>query len=126
MNLQQLEYVVAIDQYRHFGKAAEACFVTQATLSMMVKKLEQELGLILFDRSKQPVVPTEAGKLVIEQARIALKETELIKQITTNLKTGLQGELKIGIIPTIAPYLLPLLLPHFLKKYPSIKLKIQE
>jgi LysR family transcriptional regulator, hydrogen peroxide-inducible genes activator len=126
MNLQQLEYVVAVDKHRHFAKAAESCFVTQATLSMMIKKLEQELGLILFDRSKQPVVPTEAGKLVIEQARVALKETELIKHLTTNLKTGLQGDLKIGIIPTIAPYLLPLLLPRFLKKYPAIKLKIQE
>lgn len=126
MNLQQLEYVVAVDQHRHFGNAAEACFVTQATLSMMIKKLEQELGLILFDRSRQPVVPTEAGKVVIEQARIALKETELIKHLSTNLKTGLQGDLKIGIIPTIAPYLLPLLLPRFLKAYPTIKLKIQE
>ncbi|HJW17326.1 MAG TPA: LysR family transcriptional regulator, partial [Flavisolibacter sp.] len=123
MNLQQLEYVVAVDQNRHFAKAAEKCFVTQATLSMMIKKLEEELGIILFDRSKQPVVPTEAGKMVIEQARSVLKETALIKQLSVNLKTGLQGELKIGIIPTLAPYLF---LQSFLKNYPSIKLKIQE
>ena len=126
MNLQQLEYVVAVDQHRHFAKAAESCFITQATLSMMIKKLEQELGLVIFDRSKQPVVPTEAGKLLIEQARLVLKETELIKQLSSNLKTGLNGELKVGIIPTLAPYLLPLLLPGFLKKYPSVKLKIHE
>jgi len=126
MNLQQLEYVVAVDQNRHFAKAAEKCFVTQATLSMMVKKLEEELGIILFDRSKQPVVPTEAGRIVIEQARAVLKETALIKDLSLNLKSGLQGELKIGIIPTLAPYLLPLFLQSFLKNYPSIKLKIQE
>lgn len=126
MNLQQLEYVVAVDQHRHFSKAADSCFITQATLSMMIKKLEQELGLVIFDRSKQPVVPTEAGKLLIDQARLVLKEAELIKHLSTNLKTGLSGELKIGIIPTLAPYLLPLLLPGFLKKYPSVKLKIHE
>jgi LysR family hydrogen peroxide-inducible transcriptional activator len=126
MNLQQLEYVVAVDKHRHFSNAAENCFVTQATLSMMIKKLEEELGIVIFDRSKQPVVPTEAGKMLIEQARSVLRETELIKQISSNLKTGLQGNLKIGIIPTLAPYLLPLFLSQFLKKYPSIKLKIQE
>jgi len=126
MNLQQLEYVVAVDKHRHFSNAAENCFVTQATLSMMIKKLEEELGIVIFDRSKQPVVPTEAGKMLIEQARSVLRETELIKQISSNLKTGLQGDLKIGIIPTLAPYLLPLFLSQFLKKYPSIKLKIQE
>jgi LysR family hydrogen peroxide-inducible transcriptional activator len=118
MNLQQLEYIVAVDQNRHFANAAEKCFVTQATLSMMIKKLEEELGMILFDRSKQPVVPTEAGKIVIEQARAVLKETALIKQLSVNLKSGLQGELKIGIIPTLAPYLLPLFLQPFLKNYP--------
>lgn len=126
MNLQQLEYITAVDTHRHFAKAAEACFVTQATLSMMIKKLEQELNLVIFDRSKQPVVPTEAGKKVIEQARVVLRETELMKELSSNMKKGLQGELKIGIIPTLAPYLLPLLLPVFLKRYPSIKLKIHE
>jgi LysR family hydrogen peroxide-inducible transcriptional activator len=126
MNLQQLEYIVAVDTYRHFSNAAENCFVTQATLSMMIKKLEQELDVAIFDRSKQPVVPTEAGKLVIEQARIVLKETELIRHLSDNLKSGIKGELKVGIIPTLAPYLLPLFLPPFLKRYPSVKLKIQE
>lgn len=126
MNLQQLEYIVAVDTHRHFEKAAQHCFVAQATLSTMVKKLEQELDVVLFDRSRQPVVPTEAGKLIIEQARRVLKETEQLKQLSLQAKAGSQGSLKIGIIPTIAPYLLPLFLTQFLKKYPSIKLKIVE
>ena len=126
MNLQQLEYLIAVDNHRHFVKAAEACFVTQATLSMMIKKLEQELDVIIFDRSKQPVIPTEAGRKVIEQARIILKETHLIKELSKEIKSTLEGELRVGIIPTLAPYLLPLFLPSFLKKYPLLKLKIQE
>src|SRR6476620_5649835 len=123
MNLQQLEYVVAVDQHRHFAKAAESCFITQATLSMMIKKMEQELGLVIFDRSKQPVVPTEAGKLLIEQARLVLKETERIEQLSANLTAGLNGNLSIGIIHDYALYLLPLVLPGFLKKYPSVRLR---
>ena len=126
MNLQQLEYIVALDTHRHFAKAAENCFITQATLSMMIRKLEEELNMILFDRSKQPVVPTEAGKIVIDQARTVLKEAAQIKQLSKEMKLSVQGELRIGIIPTLAPYLLPLFLPSFLKKYPSVKLKIIE
>jgi LysR family hydrogen peroxide-inducible transcriptional activator len=126
MNLQQLEYIVAVDAQRHFEKAAQHCFVTQATLSMMIKKLEGELEVVLFDRSRQPVVPTEAGKAIIEQARRVLKETEQLRQLSLQAKSGSQGSLKIGIIPTLAPYLLPLFLTHFLKAYPSVKLKIVE
>ncbi|HEV7331680.1 MAG TPA: LysR substrate-binding domain-containing protein [Flavisolibacter sp.] len=126
MNLQQLEYIVAVDTHRHFERAAEHCFVTQATLSMMIKKLEQELDVTIFDRSKQPVVPTEVGKSIIEQARVVLRETVQLKQLSKDAKTGLQGELKIGIIPTLAPYLLPLFLTDFLRKFPSIKLRIVE
>jgi LysR family hydrogen peroxide-inducible transcriptional activator len=126
MNLQQLEYIVAVDTYRHFGKAAQHCFVAQATLSMMIKKLEQELDVVLFDRSKQPVLPTETGRSIIEQARVILRETEQLKQLSLQAKSGSKGELKIGIIPTLAPYLLPLFLTKFLKEYPSIKLKIIE
>lgn len=126
MNLQQLEYIVAVDTHRHFEKAADHCFVTQATLSMMIKKLEQELDVVIFDRSKQPVVPTEVGKTIIEQARVVLRETGVLKQLSKTAKTGLQGELRIGIIPTLAPYLLPLFLTDFLKKYSSIKLRIVE
>jgi LysR family hydrogen peroxide-inducible transcriptional activator len=126
MNLQQLDYIVALDQHRHFAKAAEACYVTQATLSMMVKKLEDELEVVLFDRSRQPVIPTEAGRVVIEQAKTVLRDAASIKQYCSELKSGTKGELKIGIIPTLAPYLLPLLLPGFLREYPDVKLRIQE
>jgi LysR family hydrogen peroxide-inducible transcriptional activator len=126
MNLQQLEYIVAVDTYRHFARAAEKCFVTQATLSMMIRKLEQELDLVIFDRSRQPVVPTEAGRAVIDQARVVLKEASMIAQLSGEARDGLQGDLRIGIIPTLAPYLLPLFLPPFLKKYTSVKLKIVE
>ena len=126
MNLQQLEYIVAVDTHRHFEKAAEQCFVTQATLSMMIKKLEQELDVIIFDRSKQPVVPTEIGKEIIEQSRVVLKETQQLKQLSKDVKSGSAGTLRIGVIPTIAPYLLPLFLTDFLKNYSSIKLKIVE
>jgi LysR family hydrogen peroxide-inducible transcriptional activator len=126
MNLQQLEYIVAVDTHRHFEKAAEQCFVTQATLSMMIKKLEQELDVIIFDRSKQPVVPTETGRSIIEQARVVLKETQQLKLLSKEVKSGTAGELRIGVIPTVAPYLLPLFLTQFLKKYPAVKLKIIE
>lgn len=126
MNLQQLEYIVAVDTHKHFSRAAEKCFITQATLSMMIKKLEQELGMLLFDRSRQPIVPTTAGIVIIDQARTVLKEVAQIKLLSKEMKSGLHGELRIGIIPTLAPYLLPLFLPQFLVKYSTIKLKIVE
>jgi LysR family hydrogen peroxide-inducible transcriptional activator len=126
MNLQQLEYIVSLDTHRHFGRAAEACFVTQATLSMMLKKLEGELGITLFDRSHQPVVPTEAGLVIVEQARVVLKESAQISLLSKEIRTGVGGELRIGIIPTLAPYLLPLFLGQFLAAHPAIRLKIVE
>lgn len=126
MNLQQLEYIVAVDTHRHFVKASEHCFVTQATLSMMIKKLEEELGVKIFDRSKVPVMPTDVGKSIIEQARITLKESKKIEEIVSQQRGTLKGHLRIGIIPTLAPYLLPLFLPQFLENYPHIKLHISE
>jgi LysR family hydrogen peroxide-inducible transcriptional activator len=126
MTLQQLEYIVSVDTHRHFSKAAEACFVTQATLSMMIKKLEEELGVTVFDRSKQPVIPTETGKALIQQARMVLRESGLIKQLATEAKEEVRGELRMGIIPTLAPYLLPLFLQQFLAKYPAVHINITE
>lgn len=126
MNIQQLEYILAVDSCRHFVKAAEKCFVTQATLSMMVKKLEEELGVKIFDRSKQPVIPTEIGKNVIAQAKVILHETNRLKDIVLEQHEDLSGELRIGIIPTLAPYLLPLFMSAFLKKYPQVNLVISE
>jgi len=126
MNLQQLEYIVSVDKHRHFAKASKACFVTQPTLSMMIQKLELELNIILFDRSKQPVVPTESGREIIKQARKVLNEYAEIIELAATLKGELKGDLKVGIIPTVAPYLLPIFLKQFLKKYDKIKLKISE
>ena len=126
MTFVQLEYVVAVDTYRHFATAAEHCFVTQPTLSMQVQKLEDTLGVKLFDRSKQPVTPTEIGTEIISQARILLSESEKIKEIITDRKKELSGELKVGIIPTIAPYILPKILHGFIEKYPQVKLIVWE
>ncbi len=124
--LIQLEYIVAVDTYRHFAKAADKCFVTQPTLSMQIMKLEDQLGLIIFDRTKQPVVPTMLGEKVIEQARIVLMENSKIMQLIKEEKTDLSGEIRIGIIPTISPYLLPRFTGQFKAKYPKVKIKVEE
>lgn len=126
MTTVQLEYVVAVDTYRSFVIAAEKCFVTQPTLSMQIQKLEDELGIKIFDRSKLPVVPTEIGAAVITQARVILKESARIKEVIAGHKKEIQGNLKVGIIPTLAPYLLPRILTGFMKKYPKVKLEIWE
>jgi LysR family hydrogen peroxide-inducible transcriptional activator len=126
MVLQQLEYIVAVDTHRHFLRAAESCYVTQATLSMMIKKLEEELDTIIFDRSKQPVVPTDVGVKIIAQARRILGETAKMKELVSQERGELSGELRLGIIPTIAPYLLPLIVKGFTKAYPKISLYINE
>jgi len=126
MTFTQLEYLVAVDSWRHFASAADHCFVTQPTLSMQIQKLEEELGLKIFDRSKQPVMPTEAGIEIIEQARKILQERNSLLETVQQKKGILTGELRIGIIPTLAPYLLPLFVQSFTKKYPAIKLVVQE
>jgi len=126
ITLIQLEYITALDTYRHFATAAEKCFVTQPTLSMQVRKLEEDLGFIVFDRSRQPVIPTEQGKYIIEQARIVLQEASRIETIASELKQQVSGELRIGLIPTISPFLLPLFAGHFKKAHPSIDLKVEE
>ena len=126
MTIVQLEYIVAVDTYRSFVAAAEKCFVTQPTLSMQVQKLEDTLGVKLFDRSKQPVTPTEIGIDIITQARILLAESEKIKEIITDRKKELSGELRVGIIPTVSPYILPKILHGFVEKYPQVKLIVWE
>jgi LysR family hydrogen peroxide-inducible transcriptional activator len=126
MTIVQLEYVVAVDTYRSFVLAAQKCFVTQPTLSMQVQKLEEYLGVKLFDRSRQPIVPTEIGVEIIEQARLVINESYKIKEIISDKNNEISGELKIGIIPTVAPYLLPKVLGNFLEKYPKVKLSIAE
>ena len=126
MTLQQLRYVVAIDQYRHFGKAAEACGLTQSTLSLMVKKLEEELDTPLFDRESHPVCPTEVGRRVIDQAKVVLYNVEQISQITRSEKERLSGPLKLALISTVAPVLIPGLFKYIGREYPSIGLQTEE
>lgn len=127
MNIQQLEYIIAVDNYRHFAKAAEASYVTQPTLSMMIQKLEDELDVKIFDRSLHPVEPTDIGTKIIEQAKITVKHFKQIKEIIQEEKNMICGELKLGIIPTIAPYLIPDLLKiHRDSNNQSFNLTIKE
>lgn len=126
MTLTQLEYIVALDTHRHFVLASQKSFVTQPTLSMQIQKLEEELGVKIFDRSKQPVMPTEIGARIIAQARVALREAMAIKHLINEQKDSMSGEIRIGIIPTLAPYLLPSLFKHMHDKYPEVKLIVKE
>lgn len=122
----QLAYIVALDTYRHFAIAAQHCFVTQPTLSMQIHKLEEELGVLLFDRSRQPVVPTAIGEVIIAQARKVLHESKRIEGIIQEFKGEVAGNLKLGIIPTVSSYLIPLFINKFIKKYPNLTLQIEE
>ena len=126
ITLTQLEYIVAVDTFRHFGKAAEHCFITQPTLSMQIKKLEEDLEVVIFDRSKQPLIPTDVGRRIIDQSRIILQDTNQIDSIIKDHKNLISGELRIGIIPTLAPYLLPLFIGDYKRKYPNIDIKVEE
>lgn len=126
MTFTQLEYIVAVDTFRHFAEAASHCFVTQPTLSMQIHKLEEELGVKIFDRSKQPVLPTEPGLDIIDHARKILAERDILTDMLASKKGIVNGELKIGVIPTLAPYLLPLFIPAFTKKYANVKLVVNE
>jgi LysR family hydrogen peroxide-inducible transcriptional activator len=124
--LTQLEYLVAVDQHRHFGKAARSCHVSQPTLSMQLKKLEDEYGVTLFDRNKKPILPTREGSLIIEQARTVLREVGRLNHLLSQQPGKVSGEFKLGLIPTIAPDLLPLFLGKFAGKYPELRIHIQE
>lgn len=126
MTIQQLEYLIAVDKQRHFGHAAESCFVTQPTLSAQLSKLEKELGVILFDRSKMPVIPTEIGVQIIAQAKKVVSESKGIMELVAQLKGDISGTIKLAIIPTLAPYLLHLFIRKFLEKYPNVKLEVHE
>ena len=126
MTLQQFEYIIALEKFRHFTKAAEYCNVTQPTLSAMIQKLEDELEVKIFDRSQQPIAPTPAGLLVIKQAKEALVQAEQIKNIVQEQKQDVAGKFTLGILPTIAPYLLPRFISLLMKKYPKLELRIAE
>ncbi len=126
ISLIQVQYLIALDEHRNFIKAAEASFVTQPTLSMQMKKLEEELGVIIFDRSRQPITPTSIGEKIIKQARIIFNETAQIETILKDHTGDVSGKLKIGVLPTIANSLVPRLISQIAQKYPDLKLTIKE
>jgi LysR family hydrogen peroxide-inducible transcriptional activator len=126
MNIQQLDYVIAVDNFRHFAKAADVCCVTQPTLSMMIQKLEEELNVKIFDRTKHPVEPTAIGKQIIAQARISLKYFNQIKEVVESEQSRTKGSFKLGIIPTIASYLVPVMLSKQQEEYNDIELILKE
>lgn len=126
MNIQQLQYIVAVERYRQFSLAAEACYVTQPTLSMMIRKLEEELDVKIFDRTRQPVIPTIIGHQIINQARIILKETAHLEEIVKQYNGDISGELRVGVIPTVAPYILPEIIMGLMTRYPGIQLHVSE
>ncbi|HLV14889.1 MAG TPA: hydrogen peroxide-inducible genes activator [Xanthomarina sp.] len=126
MTITQLYYVLAVAEHKNFTKAAEKCFVTQPTLSMQIQKLEAELDILIFDRSKKPIELTDVGKKIVNQAKNIVNESYRIQDIVDQQKGFIGGEFKLGIIPTIMPTLLPMFLKSFIRKYPKIKLKIEE
>ena len=126
MTITQLHYVLAIAEHKNFTKAAEKCFVTQPTLSTQIQKLEEELDILIFDRSKKPIELTDVGKKIVQQAKNIVNESDRIQDIVDQQKGFIGGEFKLGIIPTIMPTLLPMFLKTFIKKYPKVKLKIEE
>lgn len=126
MTITQLQYVLAVAEHKNFTLAAEKCFVTQPTLSMQIQKIEEELKILIFDRSKKPIQLTDIGRKIVEQAKNIVNEAGKIKDIVEFQKGFIGGEFRLGIIPTIMPTLLPMFLNNFIKKYPKIKLIIEE
>ena len=126
MTLTQLEYILAVDKLKHFGKAAESCFVTQPTLSMQIQKLEDELQVTIFDRSKTPIQTTVEGRQIVDQASVIIKEQKRLFSIIDESNEELRGEFKLAVIPTLTPFLIPLFIQNFVKKYPKVNLKLEE
>lgn len=126
MTLQQMEYIVALDNYRHFVKAAEACGITQSTLSSMIQKLELELGVTIFDRKAHPIKPTEMGEDIIRQAKILLYNASQLQEMVASKKGEAVGELRLGIASTIAPYILPKLIKYLTAHHPGMHLFVEE
>jgi len=126
MNLRDLKYIVAVAETRHFGKAAERCFVSQPTLSGQIKKLEEELGVTIFERTQRSVEVTPVGEAILEHARQIMEQAEVIEQLALAHQDPLAGPLRVGAIPTLSPYLMPLLLLPLKKKHPQMKLVLSE
>lgn len=126
MTITQLEYLIAVVNYGSFSSAAEHCFVTQPSLSTQIKNLEDELGVILLNRGDKPIIPTQAGQVIIDQAKRALSEFYLIKEKVDEMSSEIKGNIILGVIPTISPYTLHKFIPTFLKKYPNVRLDVRE
>jgi len=126
MNIQQLEYIIAVDSLKSFSLAAQHCHITQATLSTMIKKIEEELDIILFDRKQQPIITTDIGQEIVLQAKKAIFEIERLKEISKKGMHKIEGKLKIGIIPTIANALLPKVLASLLSSFPEVHFEFVE
>ena len=126
MTLQQMEYIVALDKYRHFARAAESCGITQSTLSSLIQKLETELDVTIFDRNSHPIKPTQLGEEIINQAKILLFNASQIEEIVSTHKGESIGKVRIGIASTIAPYILPKMFKHLSKEHPDIDLYVEE
>src|SRR5687767_1923904 len=126
MNLRDLQYLVALSDYGHFSKAAEACFVSQPALSMQIKKLEKYLGIKLLERTNKSVCLTEAGLMIVKQARTILAQVEELQEIAKRSHDPFSGELKLGVFPTLAPYLFPHIIPQLSKAYPNLILYLIE
>jgi len=125
-SIPQLEYILAVDKLRHFGKAAERCHVTQPTLSMQIQKVEEEIGFPIFDRLKKPIVATPKGVRFLEQAKALIREHQKLMDLSRQQGAELSGEFRLGVIPTVAPYLLPLFIEDFSKNHPKVQLFIDE
>ncbi|MGI8508061.1 MAG: LysR substrate-binding domain-containing protein [Gemmatimonadaceae bacterium] len=126
VTLTQLLYAAAVDTHRHFGRAADACNVSQPTLSIQLHKLEKALGVTLFDRSRSPVVPTDTGRILVEQARLVLRETMRLTDLCDTAAGLVTGELRLGVIPTLAPYLLPRVVEILAQRHPDLELVVEE
>lgn len=126
LTITQIEYLVAVDRVRHFGKAAKSCHISQPSLSMQIQKAEELLGFAVFDRLKKPILPTEKGVLLLEQARLVLREHRKLILLGQEAEHEVKGEFRLGIIPTLAPYVLPLFLEKFNRQYPKVKLEVDE
>lgn len=126
MTIQQLQYVVALDTHRHFVKAADSCFVAQPTLTLQVRKLEDEIGVQIFDRSKKPIQPTALGIDIIAKAREIIVQMDSLKAMISDDKTSIEGSYRLAVIPTLAPYVLPLFLQSFMTEFTQVKFEIFE
>ena len=126
ITLTQLGYIVAVERFGNFHLAAKSCYVTQPTLSMQIRKLEDDLGVVIFDRSSQPVTPTPIGRKILDQSRVVLNQVSIIDELITSEKNEVAGELRLAVIPTLAPYLLPLFLAKFNTNYHKVQLFIEE